>query len=167
MQGLDLHQSSRGHDIDLCDGRPNHHWNPSIETVAHQFLLGVSRDESESCFGETETGCAIFFKKVEDVSPGVALSEICNKAKGFRSPQVLQATDGKQARVEMFRSLLGGVPTASHGYNPTHDTFRAFLNIWHSHDDQHRVRHCIRIKAALGASWFRRYLAHRWQAVWP
>jgi hypothetical protein len=50
---------------------------------SHKSQLGVSRDEFDGYFGEALTACAIFFQIVEDVSPGVALSEIRSKSPGF------------------------------------------------------------------------------------
>lgn len=93
----------------IITGSPQKIWR------AHQLHLGVSRDEFESYFGETETGCAIFFKKVEDVSPGVALSEIRTKAKGFHPPQFFKRLTEGSPELKLFRSRLAGVPTASTG----------------------------------------------------
>lgn len=86
----------------IVTGSPQEIWR------LHKSHLGVSRDEFESYFGRTETGCAIFFKKVEDVSPGVALSEIRSKSKGFHPPQFFKRLHEGSPELKLFRSRLIG-----------------------------------------------------------
>ncbi len=81
-------------------GSPQEIWQ------SHRSDLGVSRDEFNDYFGETETGCAIFFKQVDDVSPGVALSEIRSKSKGFHPPQFFKRLEEGSPELNLFRSRL-------------------------------------------------------------
>ena len=84
----------------IVTGSPQDIWQ------SHRSDLGVSLDEFEDYFGETETGCAIFFKQVEDVSPGVALSEIRSKSKGFHPPQFFKRLEEGSPELKLFRSRL-------------------------------------------------------------
>lgn len=84
----------------IVTGSPQDIWQ------SHRSDLGVSLDEFENYFGETETGCAIFFKQVEDVSPGVALSEIRSKSKGFHPPQFFKRLEEDSPELKLFRSRL-------------------------------------------------------------
>ena len=84
----------------IVTGHPQDIWH------SHSADLGVSFDEFEDYFGETENGCAIFFKKVEDVSPGVELSEIRSKAKGFHPPQFFKRLEEGSPELQLFRSRL-------------------------------------------------------------
>lgn len=84
----------------VVKGTPRDIWR------AHQSALGVSFDEFETYFGDTEEGCAIFFKEVEDVSPGVALSEIRSRSKGFHPPQFFKRLDENSPELKLFRSRL-------------------------------------------------------------
>jgi predicted transcriptional regulator len=84
----------------IITGRPQEIWQ------SHKSQLGVSRDEFDCYFGETDTGCAIFFKKVEDVSPGVALSEIRSKSKSFQPPQFFKRLHEGSPELALFRSRL-------------------------------------------------------------
>jgi predicted transcriptional regulator len=84
----------------IVTGSPQYIWR------SHRSDLGVSLDEFEDYFGQTETGCAIFFKQVEDVSPGVALSEIRSKAKGFHPPQFFKRLEEGSPELKLFRSRL-------------------------------------------------------------
>lgn len=81
-------------------GSPQHIWR------AHKEQLGVSRDEFDGYFGDTDSGCAIFFTKIEDVSPGVALSEIRSKAKRFHPPQYFKRLHEGSPELALFRSRL-------------------------------------------------------------
>lgn len=84
----------------VVKGTPRDIWR------AHQTDLGVSRDEFEAYFGDTQSGCAIFFKEVEDVSPGVALSEIRSRSKGFHPPQFFKRLAEDSPELKLFRSRL-------------------------------------------------------------
>jgi predicted transcriptional regulator len=84
----------------IVTGSPQDIWQ------SYRSDLGVSLDEFEDYFGETETGCAIFFKQVEDVSPGVALSEIRSKSKGFHPPQFFKRLEEGSPELKLFRSRL-------------------------------------------------------------
>ena len=84
----------------IVTGSPHDIWQ------SHRSDLGVSLDEFEDYFGETETGCAILFKQVEDVSPGVALSEIRSKSKGFHPPQFFKRLEEGSPELKLFRSRL-------------------------------------------------------------
>lgn len=84
----------------IVTGSPQDIWQ------SHRSNLGVSLDEFEDYFGETQSGCAIFFKQVEDVSPGVALSEIRSKSKGFHPPQFFKRLEEGSPELKLFRSRL-------------------------------------------------------------
>lgn len=84
----------------IVTGSPKDIWQ------SHRQELGVSLDEFEDYFAETQTGCAIFFKQVEGVSPGVALSEIRSKSKGFHPPQFFKRLDEGSPELKLFRSRL-------------------------------------------------------------
>jgi predicted transcriptional regulator len=84
----------------LVTGTPEDIWR------AHRSDLGVSLDEFEDYFWGAETGCAIFFKQVEDVSPSVALSEIRSKSKGFHPPQFFKRLEEGSPELKLFRSRL-------------------------------------------------------------
>jgi predicted transcriptional regulator len=84
----------------IVTGRPQDIWR------SHRSDLGVSLDEFEDYFWGTETGCAIFFKQVEDVSPGVALSEIRSRSKGFHPPQFFKRLEENNPVLKLFRSRL-------------------------------------------------------------
>lgn len=84
----------------VVKGTPREIWR------AHQTVLGVSFDEFEAYFRDTELGCAIFFKEVEDVSPGVALSEIRSRSKGFHPPQFFKRLEEGSPELKLFRSRL-------------------------------------------------------------
>ena len=84
----------------IVKGSPRDIWQ------SHRADLGVSHDEFEAYFGDTQTGCAIFFKEVEDVSPGVALSEIRSKSKGFHPPQFFKKLKEGSPELKLFRSRL-------------------------------------------------------------
>jgi predicted transcriptional regulator len=84
----------------IVTGSPQDIWR------SHRSDLGVSLDEFEDYFWGTETGCAIFFKQVEDVSPGVALSEIRSKSKGFHPPQFFKRLEEGSPVLKLFRSRL-------------------------------------------------------------
>jgi predicted transcriptional regulator len=84
----------------IVTGSPQDIWQ------SHRSNLGVSLDEFEDYFGNTETGCAIFFKRVEGVSPGVALSEIRSKSKGFHPPQFFKRLEEGSPELKLFRSRL-------------------------------------------------------------
>ena len=73
---------------------------------AHHNALGVSSEEFQAYFGDTDTACAIFFKEVEDVFPGVALSEIRVHAKDFHPPQFFKRLGEDSPELELFRSRL-------------------------------------------------------------
>jgi predicted transcriptional regulator len=87
----------------IITGSPQEIWQ------SHKLQLGVSRDEFDSYFGEADTGCAIFFRQVEDVSPGVALSEIRSKSKGFHPPQFFKRLQEGSPELKLFRSRLSGL----------------------------------------------------------
>jgi predicted transcriptional regulator len=84
----------------VVKGSPREIWR------LHRMALGVSLDEFEAYFGDTEEGCAIFFKEVEDVSPGVALSEIRSRSKGFHPPQFFKRLEENSPELKLFRSRL-------------------------------------------------------------
>jgi predicted transcriptional regulator len=84
----------------VVKGTPREIWR------AHQTDLGVSYDEFVTYFADAETGCAIFFKEVEDVSPGVALSEIRSQSKGFHPPQFFKRLEEDSPELKLFRSRL-------------------------------------------------------------
>jgi predicted transcriptional regulator len=84
----------------IVTGSPQDIWQ------SHRADLGVSLDEFEDYFAETQTGCAIFFKQIEDVSPGVALSEIRSKSKGFHPPQFFKRLEEGSPELKLFRSRL-------------------------------------------------------------
>ena len=84
----------------IVTGSPQDIWQ------SHRSNLGVSLDEFEDYFGETQSGCAIFFKQVEDVSPGVALSEIRSKSMGFHPPQFFKRLEEGSPELKLFRSRL-------------------------------------------------------------
>ena len=73
---------------------------------AHHQTLGVSFEEFEAYCENTDTACAILFKEVEDVSPGVALAEIRVHAKGFHPPQFFKRLGENSPELELFRSRL-------------------------------------------------------------
>ena len=84
----------------IVTGSPQEIWQ------RHRTDLGVSRDEFQNYFDGTATGCAIFFRQVEDVSPGVGLSEIGSKAKGFHPPQFFKRLEEGSPELKLFRSRL-------------------------------------------------------------
>ena len=84
----------------IVTGSPKEIW------TSHHLNLGVSLNEYEEYFWGTDTGCAIFFKQVEDVSPSVALSEIRSKAKGFHPPQFFKRLEEGSPVLNLFRSRL-------------------------------------------------------------
>jgi predicted transcriptional regulator len=84
----------------VVKGTPREIWQ------RHQATLGVSFDEFEEYFSDTETACAIFFKEVADVSPGVALSEIRSRSKGFHPPQFFKRLEEGSPELKLFRSRL-------------------------------------------------------------
>jgi predicted transcriptional regulator len=84
----------------VVKGTPREIWQ------RHQATLGVSFDEFEAYFADTDSACAIFFKQVEDVSPGVALSEIRSRSKGFRPPQFFKRLEEGSPELKLFRSRL-------------------------------------------------------------
>ncbi|MEO8735491.1 MAG: ASCH domain-containing protein [Edaphobacter sp.] len=73
---------------------------------SHRKTLGVSIEEFEEYFKESQTGCAIFFAKVEGLNPGVALAEIRSKSKGFHPPQFFKRLDEGSPELQLFRSRL-------------------------------------------------------------
>ncbi len=84
----------------VVKGTPHEIWQ------RHQATLGVSFDEFEAYFADTDSACAIFFKQVEDVSPGVALSEIRSRSKGFHPPQFFKRLEEGSPELKLFRSRL-------------------------------------------------------------
>lgn len=84
----------------IVTGSPRDIWR------SHRSDLGVSLAEFGDYFSGTDTGCAIFFKKVEDVSPGVALAEIRSKSKGFHPPQFFKRLEEDSPVLKLFRSRL-------------------------------------------------------------
>lgn len=84
----------------IITGSPEEIWR------SHSSLLGVSRDEFDGYFAEAETACAIVFRKVEDVSPRVALSEIRSRSKGFHPPQFFKRLREGSPELSLFRSRL-------------------------------------------------------------
>jgi predicted transcriptional regulator len=84
----------------IVTGSPKDIWR------SHHLDLGVSLSEFEEYFWGTDTGCAIFFKQVEDVSPGVALSEIRSKSRGFHPPQFFKRLEEGSPELKLFRSRL-------------------------------------------------------------
>ena len=84
----------------VVKGTPREIWQ------RHQATLGVSFDEFEAYFADTDSACAIFFKQVEDVSPGVALSEIRSRSKGFHPPQFFKRLEEGSPELKLFRSRL-------------------------------------------------------------
>lgn len=89
----------------IITGNPKEIWR------SHSHHLGVSRAEFDNYFGATDTGCAIFFKKVEDLSPSVGLLEIRSKAKGFHPPQFFKRLEENSPELKLFRSRLSGIGT--------------------------------------------------------
>lgn len=84
----------------VVKGTPREIWQ------RHQATLGVSFDEFEEYFADTQSACAIFFKEVEDVSPGVPLSEIRSRSKGFHPPQFFKRLEEGSPELKLFRSRL-------------------------------------------------------------
>lgn len=84
----------------VVKGAPRDIWR------THQADLGVTYDEFEAYFADTEMGCAIFFREVEGVSPGVALSEIRSRSKGFHPPQFFKRLEEDSPELKLFRSRL-------------------------------------------------------------
>lgn len=84
----------------IVTGSPNDIWK------SYHSDLGVSLSEFKEYFWGTDTGSAIFFKKVEHVSPSVALSEIRYKAKGFHPPQFFKRLEEDSPVLTLFRSRL-------------------------------------------------------------
>jgi predicted transcriptional regulator len=84
----------------IITGTPQEIWR------LHESQLGVSRDEFDGYFGGTNTACAIFFKKIEDVSPSVGLSEIRSKSRGFQPPQFFKRLHEGSPELRLFRSRL-------------------------------------------------------------
>lgn len=84
----------------IVTGSPQEIW------YSYRTDLGVSRDEFEAYFRNAETGCAMFFKQVDDVSPSVALSEIRSKSKGFHPPQFFKRLEENSPELKLFRSRL-------------------------------------------------------------
>jgi predicted transcriptional regulator len=84
----------------IVTGSPGDIWR------SHRSDLGVSLAEFEKYFWGTDSACAIFFKQVEDVSPGVALSEIRSKSKGFHPPQFFKRLEEGSPELKLFRSRL-------------------------------------------------------------
>jgi predicted transcriptional regulator len=89
----------------IVTGTPQEIWQ------SHSTYLGVSRAEFENYFRATETGCAIFFNKIQDVSPGVGLSEIRSKAKHFHPPQFFKRLEEDSPELRLFRSRLSSIGT--------------------------------------------------------
>jgi predicted transcriptional regulator len=87
----------------IITGRPEEIWQ------SHRSHLGVSLDEFQRYFGETETACAIFFNRVEDLSPGVALSEMRSKSKGFHPPQFFKRLREGSPELKLLRSRLSSI----------------------------------------------------------
>jgi predicted transcriptional regulator len=81
-------------------GRPKDIWQ------SHGADLGVSLNEFEDYFSGTDTGCAIFFTQVDDLSPGVALSEIRAESKDFHPPQFFKRLRESDPELRLFRSRL-------------------------------------------------------------
>lgn len=88
----------------IVQGNPKEIWQ------SHRAQLGVSKDEFEAYFGDTESGCAIFFKEVAGVSPTVALSEIRSTAKDFHPPQFFKRLEENSPELRLFRSRLISSP---------------------------------------------------------
>jgi predicted transcriptional regulator len=84
----------------IVKGSPQELWE------FHRTGFGVSRDEFEAYFGDTKIGCAIFFKEIKDVSPGVALSEIRSTSKRFHPPQFFKRLKEGSPELKLFRSRL-------------------------------------------------------------
>ena len=86
----------------IVTGSPQYIWH------SHHSDLGVSREEFEDYLGKTETACAIFFKQVDDLSPGLALSEIRSKSRGFHPPQFFKRLEEGSPELKLFHSRLVG-----------------------------------------------------------
>jgi len=84
----------------IVTGSPRKIWQ------SHRSDLGVSLNEFEDYFRDSDTGCAIFFRQVEDVSPGVGLSEIRSKSKDFHPPQFFKRLEEGSPELKLFRSRL-------------------------------------------------------------
>lgn len=91
----------------IVTGSPQEIWQ------LHNSHLGVSRDEFKNYFRDALTGCAIFFKQVEVVSPGVALSEIRSESKGFHPPQFFKRLHEGSPELKLFLSRLRGAKHSS------------------------------------------------------
>ena len=92
----------------IVTGAPQAIWR------SHGAQLGVSRDEFDSYFGEAKRACAIFFKRVEGVSPSVALSEIRSRARGFHPPQFFKRLHEGSPELNLFRSRLKNAVSTRH-----------------------------------------------------
>jgi predicted transcriptional regulator len=93
----------------IVTGSPTDIWK------SHHSDLGVSLSEFEEYFWGTDHRVCHLFKKVEDVSPSAALSEIRSKAKGFMhiggSP-ILFSLPGTQIHSLVPLPRTVGVPPA-------------------------------------------------------
>jgi predicted transcriptional regulator len=84
----------------IVTATPNELWK------SHRKTIGVSIDEFEDYFKESQIGCAIFFAKVEGLHPSVALAEIRSKSKGFHPPQFFKRLHEGSPELQLFRSRL-------------------------------------------------------------
>jgi predicted transcriptional regulator len=75
---------------------------------AHEMALGVSRDEFECYFADTESACAILFSRVQEIRP-VSLSEIRAESKHFQPPQFFKRLHEGSPELRLFRSRLAHV----------------------------------------------------------
>ena len=72
----------------------------------HELSLGVSRDEFETYFAETQVACAILFSQVQAVRPALPLSEIRAESRHFQPPQFFKRLHEGSAELRLFRSRL-------------------------------------------------------------
>jgi hypothetical protein len=84
--------------------RHEHPEHPVGEASGDRIVRTWVSRSMNSKITSTETGCAIFFKQVEDVSPGVALSEIRSKSKGFHPPQFFKRLEEGSPELKLSRS---------------------------------------------------------------
>jgi predicted transcriptional regulator len=84
----------------IVTGTPKEIWS------AHRPALGVSIEEFETYFAETESACAILFSKVNEVTPSVPLIEIRRRARFFQPPQFFKRLHEGSPELKLFRSRL-------------------------------------------------------------
>ena len=78
--------------------------SPAEIWCAHKRSLGVTRDEFDSYFAETDIACAILFSRVREIWPALPLSEIRAESKHFQPPQFFKRLHQGSPELRLFRS---------------------------------------------------------------